>query len=242
MKKFLVLAALAGLLCAAPALAEVAYVPLKADTVALYAADSSGVIPVSQAKRMWIDISVLPLRGTDMNSECDTVYVRGLADGKQLVGGSYAFVKQDSICTAWVDSVNAIGKAAHVIFAVEAREVLPLWATTGGTLQTASLAASVYSDSSYIPWNPSASTGTAATDSVAFNRRLPGNAAAGSTEIQAIVLPNAGVWASRRAVRVDLVDTKSGYPFMAQFASFRWRVLVGPAGPVRLLVVLGYEK
>ena len=245
MKKLLVLAAL---LWAVPAVASVEYVVLKSDTLALYAADSSAAVLVTDAKRMWLDISAVPLRGTDMNSECDTMQLSGLADGKVLgsPGVSYASVpsKVDSICTAWVDSVNAIGKAAHLILGIQAREALPVWATTdAGAAISRNQEASAFADSNFVPWIPSAVAGTAATDSAAFNRRLPANAGVGSSEIQAIILPNTGVWSSQRSVRVPLVDAKTGEPFTAQHASFRWRLLVGPANdPIRLRVVLGFEK
>lgn len=238
MKKSLFLAALAGLLWVLPALAaEIEYETVKSDTVALFAADSSVVMDVEGKSRMWLVFIETPLRGTDMNGECDTTYIKKLADGKLLAGSSYAFVKLDSVCTAFVDSVNAIIKASTIGIAVQAREVMPVWAITDASYSNRNLSPSTYADSTYVPWYP----GYSLTDSVSVNRYPVANASAGSSEIQAVIHPVGGAWASRRSVRVDLVDAKSGSPFRAKFASFRWRLDSG-AGPIRLRVVLGYEK
>jgi hypothetical protein len=255
----LALLAAVGLALSSQADASVYYTLAKADTVARYAADSSGVMPIDGAERLWLDIVALPLRVTDIASACDTFHIKADADGALVGGQSYAYVHMDSVCTAYTDSVNTVANATNLAFAVQAREVLTSQAGTDSTYASRLAAyaaltdpaasatatyiaerstAAAYADSTVIPWFP---RGYVVGDSTIINHWSASNAGAGSSEQTAYIMARVGPWSSKRSVRVEFVTPDNGRPFRAQFASFRWRLIAGPVGSVRLRVVLGRD-
>lgn len=237
----LALLAAVGLSLATPSRAVISSVKVKTDTLALYARDSSAVMDVSRAKRMWLDIIAVPLTCAG----CDSAALHAS------------------------DSINAVALTTTIVLAVQAREVLTSAAATDSTYAIRLAAdaaltdpaysatiqhtsehstAAAYSDTTVVPWNPHSITVSpgladnfAANDSVWVNSRGATNDATSSSEIRASIRGASGVWSSNRSVRVDFVNPESGAPFVAQLASFRWRELAGPAGYVRLRVVLGME-
>jgi len=240
MKKFLFLAALAGLLCAAPASAEVNYIPLGSDTVRVTVADSSGVVNVAAAKRMWLVISAVPILKGDLKVPvCDTT---GLYDyyGAHV----YTAAQIDSFCDVRVrDSLNILYAAAELSIAVQAREVLPSWAGTDGAPGQRPDNYAV-ADSVVVPWFPRAWTpATQYADSTIYGHWASTSTAVGSREILVYIKAATAAGTANRSVRVDLSSVSNGAPFQARLASFRWRLLTGAAAPgiSRLRVVLGYE-
>lgn len=266
-----------GLALSTAAFAGIYTTSVKSDTLALYSADSSVVIDVGNAARLWLDIIAVPLTAKDTyRLRCDTTYVSVLAQGKMIAAQSYAFVKMDSTCTAYndsinaitggqADSVNAVYKVTDLALAVQAREVLSSAAGTDSTYAIRLAAdaaltdpaysatiqynrehstAAAYSDSTVIPWNPRTwrnQATTFASDTFVVNVSGPRNSGAAGNEIHANILANNQVYSDKRSVRIDLVSPDNGAPFRAQFASFRWRLIGGPAGYSRFRVVLGRE-
>jgi hypothetical protein len=268
MKKHLFLAALAGLLWALPASAAISYTLIKADTTALNSNEMTVAIPTDGVKRMWLDLIAVPLRATDMNSECDTFHVSTDYGAAVHPGGnSYAFFHQDSICTAWVDSVNAIYSASTLELAVKIREALPAAMVTDSTYAIrlsayaanteAAVLASVrtssatsdpasLADSTAIPWTPRASyalsSASAAADTTSIGMVRAARTTPGATEINAII-PFLGstTFNTHRSVRVDFVNPDNGAPYTGKNTTFSVRVLKGPS-LCRLRWVVGMER
>jgi hypothetical protein len=162
------------------------------------------------------------------------------------------------------DSIAAVDKAARISLAVQAREVMTSYSGTDSTYasrltaQAANTApaytanrlyiterstAAAYSDSTVIPWFPRSNAVVMAVagvgqDTSSVNNTQPGNAAIGSSEQAAYILPNVGAWTNLRSVRVEFINPTTGQPFRAKFASFRWRMIEGP-DIARFRVVLG---
>jgi hypothetical protein len=240
MRKGMLRAALAllvlGLWVGVASAAKITYTPLKSDTLWLYAADSSAVFPVENADLMWVTIIAPKLRLGDGGLQDTVVHHAATAYN----GDSTATMRR-------LDSTYAM---TTIRLAIQAREVMPRAAaldtsalyTMGGPNNNVPAA---YSDTTLIPWPVTAVAGTAGTDSAAYNRRAPANTAAGSTEIEVTIPANSGLWSDQRSVRVYLVNTKTGMPFQAKFASFRWRLIAGPdpaKWPGRFRVVLGMKS
>jgi hypothetical protein len=241
-----VLAVVSCLLYAMSAGAEVKYIEGPEDTVALYAADSTSALLIDGSSRVWLDIIHVPLRYTDIALACDTLHASRDFSGNVIPGGSYAFMHRDSLCTAYADSVNAVDAVSNIAFAVQAREVLP--SRIGTDADNASLSSpSAYADSTVIPWIPRsfAPANTATTylyaDSVIINHWASTNAGSGSTEQTAYIMAKNAGWSSKRSVRVDFSSASNCAPFIAKFASFRWRLIAGPS-PTRVRVVVGYSN
>jgi hypothetical protein len=230
MKKHLFLAALAGLLWAGTASAQTGGVLVKADTLWNQGTpDSSAVVNVSTASRLWLDFTIPP----------GPPYAGYAEDGTDTLIVLYVQVRERLSSAAGTDSTYAIRLAAQgdVPDADSANVAYRLH-------QNSWITAAAWSDTTVIPWNPRFNliSSTTAADSVIVGAVAPTLTTPGSSEF-IVNIPIASVAAFGsvvRSVRVDLINVLTGAPFRAQFADFKWRMVRGPAC-IKLRVVLGRE-
>lgn len=201
-----------GLLVGAgSARADVLSVLVKSDTLAVTNSDSTAAKYVGNTARMWLDFISVPPSAT--------------------------FAADTTGYGTW--------NVTPILLAVQVREVLTRAAgldTTAGILGGGNLRVSAAaSDTTVVAWNPRAwITATSGDSAVTVNRFATNGNTAGSSEFMVWIQPNVGKWTNARSTRVELINAQNGVPFRAQFASFRWRMVSGPA-VVRLRVVLGQE-
>lgn len=250
-----------ALFVAAQAQAAVYNTAVKTDTLNLYMADSSAVINVENAGRMWLDIILMPIDSGDFayaSPECDP----------ETDGEAACDAQEDSARTAQVDSVNTAIRQTTFRLAVQVREVLtrdvgtdstyairlaaqagnadPAVSATALHTMSANLPSAV-SDTTYVPWLPQHNLHASTTvDSLPkLNKVQTGPWSTASNELHVYFPSQAAAphYSSPRSVRVELVNLVNGVPFRAKYASFRWR-MIGPTATqtyAKFKVVLGRE-
>ena len=208
-----------GLLVAGVARADTVSTLVKSDTLALYGADSSAVLNVSNAARLWLDFASMPVYDAALGSGADTAIVLfvsvrevlSIAAGTDTSATAGTIKGQDRnrVPAAWSDST-----------------VIP-----------------------WVPKYVISANTVATLDTVLINGIASAQNIAGSSEFRVYIpVRSSGLMLPRnRTVRVDLVNPVNGVPFRAQFASFRWRLGTLTAAPsttkayARIRVVLGME-
>jgi hypothetical protein len=177
--------------------------------------------------------------------------VAGVASAREPV---YTLVKADTLTKHCADSSSVYDVSAYDVMSLEfvvtpgklpsgvvqaadtlvellvsAREHLParmLSTTAAATYATAS-------DSTLVEWLPRYGwIAGSQTDTISVNNVSPAATAAGSHEIRVWVRPatkNVNGVLQRRVTTLDLINTSTGMPFSAKWASFKWRLASGPS-------------
>jgi hypothetical protein len=247
----------AAALCAALALwigsaGATSAVRVKADTIAMNAQDSSAVINVEGAARLWLDFIIPPgppctpstdggvdtlIRfmvqvrevlssgaGTDSTSDYRVLNPSGMAPESLLLNRQYVY---GAGVNSFADSTERARALHYAQFSTPA----------------------AYSDTTIVVWNPRYNLTNATTgDSVKVGSNVPTIDAPSSSEYIVDIQPNTVKYGnSQRTARVDLINVNTGAPFRAQFVSVRWRlvkgvgVLANNPSVVKVRVVLGRE-
>jgi hypothetical protein len=188
---------------------------VKADTLAVHSADSSAVVNVSNAARLWLDFIIPPgpaCANCAYSASTDTAVVL-MVEAREILN---AGAGTDSVAVG-----TQIGSQTNNPAAFSDSTVIPWIPAVSG----------------------SGANGVAAADTaLAVNGIAPTIYGRASYQFK-VVIPTrfiAGGVQSRRVVRLDLINPTNGAPFRTQFSQFKWYMVAGPAC-TRLRVVLGME-
>jgi hypothetical protein len=243
-KRLMLFAALVAALCCAGQ-ASATSVLAKADTLYMNMADSSAVLDVSTASRMWVDFIVPP------GPPCATCVDAGVDTLIRLL----VQVREHLSAAAGTDSIleyPVTGNSDSLLLC--RRYVQGVAGNADSTARAEALnamagqRAAAYSDTTVIPWVPRFQLAAVGDDSVKVGARVPSIYNPSSSEFIVDIPPLTVKYGNKqRAARLDLINVNGCAPFRAQFASIRWRLVQGngvvannPAA-VKLRVVLGKE-